>query len=175
MEVGANIGGATLLLAKLSRFVHAFEPNPRVYAHLQSSVENTKNVKVYNLGAGSRSEMASFNLPSPKQSIFGSRFRVTGGRYLDQIEVRMVRLDEVKFRPEPTCLILDCEGSEVAALEGARALFESGAVKTVLVEMHYLADGSDTIAPTIDFLIRYGFDMDRVMAPDGSPWVSALR
>ena len=175
IEVGANIGGSTLLLSDLAKFVYAFEPNPSVFDELKRSTAARRNVEVHNLGVGAVNEVAAFNLPHPDGSTRGSRFVIEGGTYVGKIDVKIVRLDDFNFGLPPTVLVLDCEGSEIPVLEGARAMLSTGAVGKVLAEMHYLADGSDTIEPTKRKLGSFGYRTETKTAPDGSPWILARR
>ncbi len=175
VEVGANRGGSTLFLSEIARFVYAFEPNPSVFEHLKTHIAGRPNVEVYNLGAGAKSETARFNVPPPGADTFGSRYAIEGGSYVSEIEVRIVRLDDLNFLLDPTCLVFDCEGSEVAALDGAEQLLGARGVRTVIAEMHFLADGSNTVGPTMDRLMRHDLRIESVTAPDGSPWVVGRR
>ena len=177
VEVGANRGGATLFLSEIARFVYAFEPNPSVFEQLKRHIAVRPNVEVYNLGAGAKPETARFNVPPPgaETDTFGSRYVVSGGSYVSEIEVKIVRLDDLSYLLDPTVLVFDCEGSEVAALDGAERLLGARGVHTVIAEMHYLADGSDTIGPTTDRLRKHDLRIESVTAPDGSPWVVGRR
>ena len=176
IEVGANIGGATALLSDLARQVHAFEPNPQVFARLQENLSGRKNVSLHNLGAGVSNESMNFNIPSQKDTTFGSSHRIAGGEYVGEASVAVARLDQVAFAEPPSVIVLDCEGSEVEALRGAEGLFKRGSIREVIVETHTLTDGRSTDRDTIDVLGAYGFAVElRTTAPDGSPWIVAER
>jgi len=175
VEVGANRGGSTLVLSEIARFVYAFEPNPLVFEQLKKHIAGRRNVEVHNLGAGAKEGTVRFNLPHPGADTFGSRYVVEGGSYISQIEVKIVRLDDLNYLLDPTCLVFDCEGSEVAALDGAERLLSARGVHTVIAEMHFLADGSNTIRPTMDRLRRHDLRLESVTAPDGSAWVVGRR
>lgn len=171
IEVGANVGASTILLSELASMVHAFEPNPVVFKELEKLTAGRNNVQPHNMGAGAKSEMVKFNVPHPEMTTRGSRFVIEGGAYVGQIDVSIVALDDVQFPVAPTVLVLDCEGSELAVLEGANRLLRGGGVHTILAELHYLADGTNTIGPTTAALTKLGYRTKSISAPDGSPWV----
>ncbi|MGI0086115.1 MAG: hypothetical protein ACREBQ_13630, partial [Nitrososphaerales archaeon] len=66
----------------------------------------------------------------------------------------------------PTVLILDCEGAETLALEGAKNLL-SKSIRYTLVETHLLANGSNTVNPVVKALSGF-YNSVEIMETDNT-------
>jgi FkbM family methyltransferase len=194
VEVGANIGGLTLVLSRLAKKVYAFEPNPFAFHFLKRhcSKAAAKNIVVFNkaLGSSARTNAKIF-LPSPaKPSQSASLVHLKDVHHqTEEAGIEVVTLDEVVKEQQqqeegenPTVLILDCEGSELDVLYGARertlpqvrAVFvETHAVSTIVLQ----AAEVNTWKPVADFLGSppFSFHIDRWIDGLGSEWVIASR
>lgn len=132
LDIGANIGWYTTLLAKLvgkEGMVHSFEPNPGVFKLLSENTElNEQNsiTRLNNIALGEKVgevELHVFpDLPDGHASIsdFGRENTVTH-------RTKMVRLDEYlesNSVDNVAFVKVDIEGSELSMLKGATRLFE---------------------------------------------------
>lgn len=127
VEVGANIGGHTVELARLTGptgEVHAFEPQRIVFQALCANLALNQLTNVYGHQAAVGAERAVIAVPAmdPRvRSNFGgvSMFNVQAGE-----PVPMVTIDSVDL---PAChfLKVDVEGMEVDVLKGARKTIEA--------------------------------------------------
>jgi len=145
IEVGARTGGGSLILSKLANQVYSFEPVKFSFKMLRHNTGNCRNVTSYNLAAGDRDCSVLLNLPVREQGDFpyvASVKQLANYDYCRHQKAKMVRLDSFPFRLKPTALVVDCEGFEEEVLQGAEGLIPS--LKTILVETHKLADGSET-------------------------------
>lgn len=63
LDVGANIGTHALLFAREFATVHAFEPNPAVFADLQrnAALNGAANLHLHNLGLADRAALLDFH------------------------------------------------------------------------------------------------------------------
>ena len=145
VDVGANVGVYVLQLARWCSpggRVVAFEPNPDARTvlarHLRmNDLEGL--VEVIPAAAGAAAgEMPLFAAGEDGMARLGSPSSALEGR-TRVVTVPVVRLDD-RFPPEvpqPDWLVMDVEGHELEALEGARALIaRRGAALGIVVEMH---------------------------------------
>jgi len=163
VEIGAGDGKDPLTLSKLSRQVYVFEPNPYAFSRVKHMVRRKRNVQLFNLGAGAKEETVKLRLPELANQPYGSR----------SAPAQLTRLDRVEFGLPPTCLVLDCGGSELEALKGAEALISSGTLRTILLKTHQLTDERDTGREAILWLLDHGFRTESKKALGGSLWVIA--
>ena len=162
VEVGADIGGGTLVLSRLSKQVYAFEPNPYAFSKLQHATRRKRNVQILNLGAGATEETIRLKLPQLANMPRGSR----------TAPVRLVKLDDMKFGLAPSCLVIDCGGSELDVLKGAEGYFKSQAIWTVLVKTYQFGE-TDTMSKSTMWLLDHGLKTHTRGAADGSIWIVA--
>lgn len=117
VDVGANMGYYTLLMAKLNAIVHAFEPEPTNFALLKKNVElnNFTNVKLYNKAASNTNRKAKLVLAdygTGQHALDNSKF---GTRTID-VETTTIDLENVAFAK------IDVEGAELLVLKGMKTL-----------------------------------------------------
>ena len=171
IEVGANVGGATLLLSDLASYVYALEPVPSTFRYLRAFTAKKKNVKIYNLGASH--ERAKIRMHIAKNPEVNSRFRIKNQRYERTVPATLVRLDSIHYAPKPTCIVMDCEGSEVDALKGASGLFDSESIRCILVETHLFSDGSSTLENVIALVRGHKLEFEIEEDSNRMLWVLA--
>jgi FkbM family methyltransferase len=121
IDVGANAGVWSYWLSRIAGTVHAFEPNPKIYAILRagalprtqtypvalSDTEGTAELLVPRAGKGYSNQGASLN-PSRVQGEHGT------------VSVAQRRLDSYGF-DDVSFMKIDVEGHEQAVIEGACA------------------------------------------------------
>jgi len=145
LDVGANVGVYVLQFARWSGAsgrVVAFEPNACAREVLHRHVELNKlagRVEVVPAAVGARAGQATLYASGAEgMSRLGAPNELIAERILEVI-VPVMTLDE--FCAErglaPDWLLIDIEGFEMAALEGARELIRRrGAAMRLVVEMH---------------------------------------
>lgn len=169
-DVGANIGFYTLIASRLvgdAGRVVAFEPLPANCAAIRQNLalNGITNVEIVDIALGDQVGSATLNvygtstlakLDDPEQAAPGRTLR-------DQIEVPVSTLDaQLRSFPAPALVKMDIEGTEAAALRGAKALL--GEVRPTLVcELHGTAE------PVMAVLDAYSYRVTTVGAPDVSP------
>lgn len=149
-DLGANIGYATLLMAKRvgrEGRVYAVEPSPKNIAILKRNIgvnSYTERVKIYPLAISSFNGEAQFNLSEASNL----HSLVQNEHARDVITVKTVTMDEFfKDKPLPNFIKMDIEGAEVEAFEGMNEiLVKKQAVMKILVEVH-----QKYYSPTRDF------------------------
>jgi FkbM family methyltransferase len=160
VDVGAHVGFITkhsLALAPEGEHF-CFEPIPKYYQYLTKKFKN-KNVHVYNMALGSKSETKEFHYlkKKPEESGFSLRGHDPDLSGDAKIQVKVDALDNVL--PEHTrvdFIKIDVEGAEMAVLLGAYRTIRKN--KPIIVFEHhkkskiYFSDNSsDTI---YDFLVE---------------------
>lgn len=157
VEVGANFGGLTIMLSDLASHVYSFEPNPKTFRYLKRFVHGRRNVNLFKLAAtdkiGEEPLDTDDTSVSEMSTIVGAR---PGIQLTKRLSVRTCTLDSISFHPDPTCIVLDCEGSEVAVLRGAQRLLNKY-VRKVLSEIHTLPSGETTEQALRSLLSQNGF------------------
>lgn len=136
LDVGANIGLYTLLLASLTGKagrVFAFEPEPNLFSLLceNCAANEELNITPFQCAAGDANGRATF-----QRGTFNSGDNRLGAskRGAQSIEVEVVRLDEVLPRRTVQFIKLDVQGHEVAALTGMQQVLASSPDVRVLFE-----------------------------------------
>jgi len=136
LDVGANIGLYTLLLARLAGdggHVFAFEPEPNLFSILCENcmANNAVNVTPFQCAAGDANKRATF-----QRATFNSGDNRLGGSKAgaQAIEVEVARLDEVLPVKTVQFIKLDVQGHELAALTGMQQVLASSPDVRVLFE-----------------------------------------
>lgn len=117
LDVGANIGAITRVLAGKAAHVHAFEPAPRAIPLLHATVSDLPNVSVHEVAVSDHSGMVCFN---ERPNLDMSSLSDTG------ISVPAVAIDDLDIRP--ALIKIDVEGYEHLVLKGARETLKSGPI-----------------------------------------------
>jgi FkbM family methyltransferase len=136
IDVGANHGVYSYVLAKYSRQVIAVEPHPRLVAYLRRTLP--VRVQVMNVAASDEDGQSEFYIPTIGEKEIDTRASLiesaNPGMTLRSIVVRKQRLDQLPFARNPIGVIkVDVEGNEMHTLIGAAAILEASK-PTIIVE-----------------------------------------
>ncbi len=161
-DIGSNWGYFSLLAATLPEFsgaIYAFEPNPRTFADLNSTIEQAgvaERVKACHMGVGRTACELTVAEADPFNSGL-SRLTADGGSG-EKIPVKPV--DALEF-PAPGLIKIDAEGMELDILAGAARTLAEAKPFIVLENFLELEAPAKTYA-TIDFLAQKDY---RVFVP----------
>lgn len=129
IDIGANIGLSTILMARAcpAGHVFAFEPAPRTCAFLRQNLEanGIRNVTVIQAAVSDRPGELHFHENPDSSGSHVVNAEHLGGEGWTTVSVPAVALDAqvAQLSPRPVAFIkMDCEGHEPEALAGARAL-----------------------------------------------------
>ena len=119
VDVGANIGGYTVRLARKSK-VYAFEPEPRNYSLLVSNLKlNNLAASTYDYAISDTSGMLKLHTSEyhGRHSIEGARSSKAGRNHA---RVKAFTLDDILLEEDPIDVLkIDVEGAEPKVLGGA--------------------------------------------------------
>jgi FkbM family methyltransferase len=123
LDIGANLGLFTYFLARYSRHVYAFEPNPFPLRALRAVAD--ANVTVLPIAVSDRSGEAELVVPRTAKgwSNNGASLAKQGDDASGRITVPCRTIDDLDYR-DIGLIKIDCEGLELAALRGARRTLE---------------------------------------------------
>lgn len=141
-DVGANIGLISLVLAKsCDIIVHAFEPEPRNFAHLQRNIALNgleRRVFAHSVALGDREGDVELYVTGEtgegRHSIIGSG--------LDSAHITSVRVTTPsrainQFASPPGIVKIDVEGFELAVLKGLCPLLsQKSGLRKLFIEVH---------------------------------------
>ncbi len=138
LDVGANIGYFTGLLASRVGRVVAIEPNPRLRRFLAGNIERWdvgNKITLDTRAASNGNGTAALYLPTDYEENYGiATLEAADGMVSYQVET--VRLDEVIAGRSVGVMKIDIEGHEIAALEGAGDSLAKGLVRDIIFEEH---------------------------------------
>ena len=162
LDIGANIGIVTMLMARLvgdTGRVHAFEPNPNAADMLHASVERNdlSNVKLHRVALGSHGGLMTLVVPFGN---IGGASLVDRGEAGVSVDVPVRTLTEMLSRadiPSIRLAKIDVEGYERDVLAGARGLFEHVLPDAIISECWGL-ESADGKALTSD-LVALGYEV----------------
>lgn len=133
LDIGANIGYFTLIMAKQAKQVIAFEPEPRNFQILQKNIELNKlaNVKMYNVAVTENNNKTILHLCDTNRGMH----RIYPSHWCNEgtTEVQTVRIDD--WIQDANFIKMDIEGAEFGALKGMKQLLEKNDI-IIMMEFH---------------------------------------
>jgi FkbM family methyltransferase len=158
---GANIGALTVPIADLvgaDGVVHAFEPHPEHFKLLKSNSKGRKNIKLHELALWhSRGDNKMRKLMEIESGNYGCTVLQNDGPHT----VRMMALDDVLGDERVDLLMLDIEGTEIMALEGARKILKRDRPLLYLEDQCKLDDNGQKCGDST--LVQYVRSLDYVL------------
>lgn len=126
IDVGANIGFYSALLAPLSQRVFSFEANPHLQPYLTNNLFRFKNVTLFPVAASSFTGEIEFNIPySAEDQLSVSGQGGTSGLFMKKTGVEMINtkvpcfpVDSLKLE-NVGFMKIDVEGAELEVIKGA--------------------------------------------------------
>lgn len=175
-DVGAHIGGVSLLACQDSRFriVHAFEPHPQTYSILQSHLELNGKVTrarrvAHQLALGSRCEDRALTFgPAINSGMATLREEHEAGR--KSTIVHCTTADTMVYEQgiEPATLMkIDVEDWEIEVLRGAQRLLREHPPKAIAFETAANERCEPVNADVRELLLDNGYTIRHVPRPNG--------
>jgi FkbM family methyltransferase len=144
LDVGANEGAYTVLLADRFAEVHAFDPNPQITPTLRRQANGHGNIRLFELAVYRQPAALTISLyPTSEHATAYPADEVIGrGEPADRIQVPATSLDLLGY-PDPTMHVdlikVDTEGGEYDVLAGARETISTHRPQ-LLIEIHNLGN-----------------------------------
>lgn len=155
VDVGANLGLYSFLLARCTQKVTAYEPNPEINTFLRSAMP--RNVVIREVGVSAESGCATLSVPEidgMEMDSFGSIEPgvVKGSR---DFQVEIVCLDEEGLE-NVGFIKIDVEGHEESVLKGAEKLIIRDR-PTLLVEIEQRHHRGQDISCIFQYILELGY------------------
>ena len=134
IDVGAYKGVYTYFLAKYSKKVYAFEPNPKSYKILKKTVN--KKVEVLPYALSNKSSFDLLKIPKGRKGYSnqgGSIRNVKLDKNFGKLKVETKKIDDLKLK-NIGFIKIDAEGVELKVLNGAKKLIQKYK-PTLLIEI----------------------------------------
>ena len=147
LDIGANVGYYTCLLAGLGARVHSFEPHPEMYSILLDNIRYNKlehMVTTHSVALADHTGQDNFFIPKHgNDGMGGLRERILPSEARFRVQVK--RLDDIIPDGEPVDFIkIDVEGSESDIIAGGRnTMSRAGHIMMEFVPGNYFAQHHD--------------------------------
>lgn len=157
VDIGANVGGWSLLALGRGACVRAYEPVPSTFEKLSENFQlNNINVKdsCYQLGLGSKSNRLVFSTDNDTGNKVVEREEYTG-----QVqEVSVETLDSQMMGHNPRFIKIDVEGFELEVLRGAFSTLSMQSIDALIIETFRRANFGDEKLNEIESILnKHGF------------------
>jgi len=120
LDIGANIGYHTVLMAKLARLVYAFEPEKSNQELLDKNIKenNLTDVGVFHCAVLDKDDTTTLHIADPIHNGHYGMARTYHSRWClgDSQKVSTMKIDSLNLKPN--FIKMDVEGSEFYALKG---------------------------------------------------------
>jgi FkbM family methyltransferase len=137
LDVGANVGYFAGLLARRTKHVIAFEPNPALHRFIAGNIARWgaagERVSLDVRAASDHDGTASLNLPQMYSTNLGTA-TLEAAEGIGSNEVRTVRLDDVIAGRQVGLLKIDVEGHELSTFHGASESLAAGLIRDIVFE-----------------------------------------
>jgi FkbM family methyltransferase len=180
VDVGANMGVHTRLLARRFNTVYAIEPSPKALAILRSRVPH--NVTVFEMAFSNHTGTTMFYTDphpvttSPADTILSTfKYNPSPSRkgwpsgeahtYHGEngLKVKTATYDSILGNSKADLVLIDVEGAEFLVLEGMKHSIGSGRVEAVLVELHDI-DRRRELEQVLSGYMHQWIDPDHLLA-----------
>lgn len=161
IDIDANIGQHSLLLAPFCKNVYSFEPIPEVYTQFKKSIELNKiqNINLYNAAISDKVETKTFNYV--KFHAGTSSFVERSNKNIDVISVQTETLESVLKDVKMDVIKLDVEGYELVVILGnkEKILKDKPIIFMEFSPDWIQLDGSYTTKDAFDFFAENNFEI----------------
>lgn len=158
IDIGANIGYYTLLLASYNIKTYSFEPNKINFKLLTENIElnNFNNSITYNIGLGDKNDNINFYYNTEKSGHGSclSNIKNKQNLYLEDT-IKINKLDNMNITDNNILLKIDIEGYEYNALLGMKEMLSKKQIKCLCIEISRVFYGKGIEKQIISFLKTY--------------------
>ena len=154
IDVGANVGGWSMLAAGTGARVIAIEPVPATYQSLKENIEISKvnTVQSYQLGLSDSEGSLFFSVDKDAEN------KVVNKDYNGlKSKIRVTTLDSLLDEQKPAIIKIDVEGHELAVLHGSNKILQTEKLKALIIETFRSKENLEKIKKVDNFLEKFGF------------------
>jgi len=169
IDVGVYRGVYSYEMAKYSKIVYAFEPNPIIFKDIEKNLKKIiKNIKLYNVALSNKEGLVSLNVPIRNKDYNRKNYEeyFQMGRAsnhidntMDEIEsfnVETKKLDSFGFTNKISFIKIDVEGHEFEVIKGAEnTIKENKPVLLVEIVEEYT---KTKVIDTLDYINSLGYE-----------------
>ena len=138
VDVGVYRGVYTFQLAKISKHVHSFEPNPLIFPYLNKNLQKLiKNLTLYNVALSDKNGETELRIPIRNKYANKNNYEemyesgratihennIINSEY-NSFKVRTVKLDDILINNPIGFVKIDAEGHEKDILMGAKEIIK---------------------------------------------------
>ncbi|MCW3982658.1 MAG: FkbM family methyltransferase [Candidatus Bathyarchaeota archaeon] len=132
VDVGANVGNWTLLVAKKGREVYAYEPMPKAFRILKQRAKKFPQIHPFPYAIGDRDSSGRLGItPFAVTGTMDEEVNLPGG---ETIDVPVRKLDSLNFS-DVGVIKIDTEGYETPILQGAKDTITKNK-PVLIIEVH---------------------------------------
>jgi FkbM family methyltransferase len=149
-DVGANVGGYTLIAASRGATVYAFEPEAMNFGRLVQNMELNLDVadRIFTLPFALWDKHEVLNMYMKQPHPGAAQHAIANGTKMEGYPYRQtiagIQLDDLQTWsiPLPNHIKLDVDGYEARVLKGGPLVLETPLMKTAMVEIDHRIDGN---------------------------------
>ena len=168
IDVGVYRGVYSYEMAKYSKNVHAFEPNPIIFKDIERNLKKIiKNIKLYNVALSNKEDLVSLNVPIRNKNYnrknYEEYFQMgrasihidnTMGE-IESFDVETKKLDSFDFTNKISFIKIDVEGHEFEVIKGAENTIKKN--KPVLLVEIVEENTKTKVIDTLDYINSLGY------------------
>ena len=170
IDVGVYRGVYSYKLAKITKHVHAFEPNPLIYPYLKENLSKIiKNISLYNIAASDTAGFANLKIPNRFNNLNKKDYEemyklgastihekniLKNNSYISK-QVKKNKLDNLLKDKKIGFIKIDVEGHEKNVIIGASKIIKND--KPVLLVEIEEKHTQDKVINIINFIKTFGY------------------
>ena len=169
VDVGVYRGVYTFQLAKISKHVHSFEPNPLIFPYLNKNLQKLiKNLTLYNVALSDKNGETELRIPIRNKYTNKNNYEemyelgratihknnIINSEY-NSFKVRTVKLDDILINNPIGFVKIDAEGHEKDILMGAKEIIKKRKPNLLVeIEEQYT---NEKVESKIEFINNLGY------------------
>lgn len=173
VDIGANVGITTVAIAKrIGRGnIYSFEPVPEYFATLTKNLSSNEleNARAYEMAVTDRVGKVDFY----HKGLFSGIISEKGARRFEVSSITLDRFLSDEKIERVDLINMDCEGSELFVLGGAKQTLQKNKVK-IFCEVHhdFLKQLGQSVEGLVKYLQDFEFEVQSVSLNDGERGVN---
>jgi FkbM family methyltransferase len=163
VDIGANIGSCSVLMASLGFPTIAVEPVQEHVDTIQGSIDINPSfhIDLQHIGLAPEEKTIKANFGHGARNWGATEFHEVGENETFTEELQLKTFEQIVGQKKISLVKIDCEGCEWAALKGAsRAMMRIPMIKIEVVQPSYEAGNETVTAETLlQYMESHGFDL----------------